>query len=530
MAITEAMIEQYQHPRIKMKVGSVTLYEDDIVSGSFSYKCGTSAGGAFAPGGCVIGACSFTVYNRDGSYTNIFADDTEIEVYIGYGASSKTATYDLLCTVYVADVTKRNYKIQVKAYDKLRNADKKKWSDFAFPMTVNQIISSAASQANINVAQLPTAGGSISVDLRDEDGNQPELSMTCRQAIAQALLISGNYGYMTANGNLYCGWYTSTPVTINPNRLMDYSISDAQDYTGVQVYGQTVTGSETRLYVLSSGQFMNEKNCAAIQSRLYDALVGVDVRTGSFTCICNPNIRPGQTITLTMPQAGSQITVTVPLMSMTVKGSCKATYSSETVSADEADDLRAKQDKIAEDVARGNYATKKYVDDAIKGGGGGGNGSETILISAVATYPFASNWKGAADGIICEAGAISQGHPYNIGIPLQSISVPSHDAVLALASANSKKIEDIYFPITLSVNGDEMYGQFQGTAYWDDKTSERVSAHAGNVIKIKRMIPATLSSYISSAKHYIGPFPMPYIESESRYKYLRRQGDHWGMV
>ena len=364
MAITDQMITTYQHPRIKLVVGNTTIYEDDLVSGSFSYRGGTTGGGEFAPGGCVISSASFTLYNRTGGYTNLISEGTEITIYIGYGASPATASYDMLCTVYAAKVIKRSYKINVQAYDKLRDADKKKWTTFSFPMTVNQIITAAATEAGITVSQLPSAGGSISVDLRDADGNQLNLSMTCRQAIAQALLISGNFGYMTPAGLLYCGWYSASyDKDIPQNWLFDYSMSDSQNYTGVQVYGQTPTGSTTRLYVLSSGKFITEDNCAAIQSRLYTALVGINVRTGTFTAVCNPNIHPGQIVQVVVPQAGSTLTFTVPITAVTVKGSLKATYTCETISADEADDLRSDGLVNKDDV-------EKAIEDATKGATG----------------------------------------------------------------------------------------------------------------------------------------------------------------
>ena len=360
--ITDQMIAQYQHPRIKLVIGGTTIYEDDIVSGSFSYRGGTTGGGAFAPGGCVISSASFSVYNRTGSYTNTFAEGTEVQIYIGYGATPSTATYDLLCTVYVADATKRNYKIAVSCYDKLRDADKEKWTTYSFPMTVREIIQSAATEAGITVNTLPpntvAGGGGISVDLRDDEGNQPDLSMTCRQAIAQALLISGHFGYMTTSGQLYCGWYgSSVDKTIQTSWIFDYNVSDAQDYTGVQVYGQTPSGTSTRLYVLSSGRFITEANCADIQARLYSALVtqGLSIRKGTFSMVCNPNVRPGQIVQVTVPMAGSNVTMTIPLTSVVIKGSLKATYSAEAVSADTQDDLRKAPD----------YATKEDVEKAM---------------------------------------------------------------------------------------------------------------------------------------------------------------------
>ena len=376
MAITEAMIRQYQHPRIKIVIGALTLYEDDMVSGSFAYKAGVSAGGAFAPGGCVISSCSFSVYNRDGSLSNTFTENAQVTVYIGYGATNASATYDKLCTVFVANVKKRNYRLTIQCFDKLRAADKHKWTAVTFPSTVNAIIQSAATQAGIQVNQYPTAGGGIQVDLRDSDGNQPTLDITCRQALSEALLISGNYGYLNADGQLVCGWYgNSADEVLDADFLFDFSYENEQTYTGVQVYGQTPTGSTTRLYVLSSATFLNDVNKVDVQSRLAAALMNKPIMTADVTAVCNPNIKQGMILQVPHPEAGVWQNDNVYIMDLSIAGGFLAKYSSETISADEADDLRKSEKKTTEDVAKGDYPTKEEmeeaIDEAIAGGGGG---------------------------------------------------------------------------------------------------------------------------------------------------------------
>lgn len=468
--ITRDLIKQYQHPRIKLEVGSVTIYETDISGNSFSYRSGTGSG-AFAPGGCVISSCNFTLNNRNGSYTNLFPDGTRIVVYIGYGPTAATATYDKLCTVYAYGATKRNTTIAVKCYDKLRAADKTTWKSFAFPMTVSQIISSAAADAGITVGTLPAAGGDISVDLRDEDGNQPDLNMTCRQAIAAALLISGNFGRMTADDTLYCGWYGSDAgISVSTSWLRDYSVTDSMAYTGVQVYGQAVTGSDTRLYKLSSGQFVTEANCAAIQARLYAALVGIPVCQADLRMICDPNITAGMIVELTYPQAGSVITSRIPITSVSIKGSMAADYSCDAITADEADDLRASSEKTTEDVASGEYATKDYVDNAIAGAGGGSGGSGDTMTVFVPKLDTTYS-SGVTIGILT-ANGFEQKTVTSGGISEQIITVPSLDAVQAYAKAAGKSLNSVYFDVELRA----AMGSYVGTAtlrarwYKDDYT------------------------------------------------------------
>lgn len=338
--IIPELIQKYHHPRFKILVGDLTIYDTEFVSNSFSYRTGTGSG-EFSPGGCVIASCSFALNNDDGRYNTTFDNNAPVMVYIGYGRTADTATYDILCCVFAAEIKKKKSIISVTCYDKLRQADKVKWTTYSFPMTVNQIITAAATQAGIGVQSLPPAGGDISVDLRDENGNQPDLNLTCRQALSSATLIAGCYGYVSYDSLFVCGWYNKlADTTVDANWMFDYEINDPLDYTGVQVFGQEVKGDATRLYKLSDGDFITEANCAAIQDRLYDALVGLPVRQATIKMVCNPNIRPGMSVMLAYNQGGQDIVATIPITSMTIKSGMSAEYVCETISPDEADDLR----------------------------------------------------------------------------------------------------------------------------------------------------------------------------------------------
>ena len=68
------------------------------------------------------------------------------------------------------------------------------------------------------------------------------------------------------------------------------------------------------------------------------------------------------------------------------------------ITADEADDLRAPEQGTVEDVANGDYATKDYVDEAIKnsqgGGGSGGDSAMTIIYVPLRTISYGDNTVG----------------------------------------------------------------------------------------------------------------------------------------
>lgn len=496
MAITRDMIKRYQHPRIKIIAGGAEIYEGDIKA--FSFRAGTGSG-AFAPGGCVIASCNFTVINPDGRYSGLFADGSEIKVYVGYGRTAATATYDLLCTVYAYGATSRMSSIAVKCYDGLRKADKTKWTAYTFPATAGQIIQSAAAEAGIAISSLPVKGSDIPVDLRDDEGNQPELSMTCRQAIAAALLISGTYGRMTADGRLHCGWYTDqSDVSVKTNWLLDYTVTDSQAYTGVQVYGQEITGTADRLYKVSSGQFVTEANCAAIQARLYDALVGLPVCQATVKMILDPTIPAGVMLAVTYPQAGSSVTARIPITSVSIHGGMSATYSCDAITADEADDLRAPEQGTVEDVAQGSYATKDYVDAAIKnssgGGSGGSNGFVTLFV------PEGSFSKDNSLFVMTESGIAKQ--MYTVAsIKQQAVTIPSRDEVARLAEIAGKRYHEIWFPVHLRAGVDNYSGYATIYCHYEDYSAD---TPGDRIMFGDGQITVCLSSRIISGQFSIG--------------------------
>lgn len=481
MAFTEATIKQYQHPRIKLVVGgtseivfpappTTTIYEPDIVSGSFSYKTGTSSGGAFGPGGCVTASISFAVRNKTGEYSDLFVEDTKVRVYFGYGATYDTAEYELIGYFYVTDVKKQNQKISVQAFDWLRKADKIKWTFYEFPMTVRDIIHTAASQAGIGYIVGPTDGGTISVDLRDSDGNQPTLNLTCRQAIAAALEISGNYAYVSISSNGYeqlnCGWYPRTAdATLTASWLRDYTIKDSRAYTGVQVFGQAISGTSERLFVMSSATFLTDANKADVQARLYDALVGLSVCEANISAVYNPNIRPGQVLSMTFPQAGSTRTITTPITSISIKGGMVATYSSEDINADEADDLR-------EDGK--DYATIDYVNSAVAGASNRdivsidvaqalfSNNDEYVLPSPleIALVHSSIFTNGTSSEFVKAYAGAGGTESFPISWGRQIIQVPTYQSCLADAQRLGKTIAKITFPVSIRL--------FSGASWWEE--------------------------------------------------------------
>jgi len=333
--ITDNLISTYEHPRIRLVIGSKTISEDYLAD--FSYRTGTSDGGAFSVGGCVVSSVNFVLRDYDNALSGVtLAEGTQVTVYVGYGTSDGTAKYDQLGIFYIASCPRTRRAISVQAYDKLRQGDKVKFSG-TFPMTVQQVITKAASDMGITVQTYPPAGGNIRVDIEET----PDI--TARQALQYALQCCGAYCRVRYDGKLVCGWYSfSSAKTVSYDDIFGESFSPAASYTGVQVDGSAIKGTTNYLYVLSGNPFITDTNRITIRDRLYTALVGKTFYSGSATILADPRIEPGDCLTLPFYEGDSTSakSILMPVTSIVIKGSMGEDISCESVTQDEAQDLR----------------------------------------------------------------------------------------------------------------------------------------------------------------------------------------------
>jgi hypothetical protein len=363
--ITTQTIENYKHPWIALDIGTNRIYADQIAPGSFVYRGG--CGGGFAPGGCETASCSFTLANFNGMNEGLpLGENQEIIVNVGYGDDPATAQYMKFATVYLASLARSRNVFNCICYDKLHEADKTTFTYTDLNSTVNGVIQAAAAAAGITIGQLPADGGSIPIVLTG-DGE-----MTCRQAIAYALEISGNFGYCNQDGELVCRWFDYNSVrTYTDYQAAEYS--EAIGYTGVQV-GDVTQGIDPNYYVVSGNPFVTEDNKAAIASRLYGILVGSVFKPGSVGVLADPRLDPGDCITVPyyMP-GGTTPTYIVPVASMTFKSSMVESISCSLATSDVIQDLRQTVSKKAENSVT-REEMEKYVDEH---GGGSGDYIET---------------------------------------------------------------------------------------------------------------------------------------------------------
>lgn len=165
---------------------------------------------------------------------------------------------------------------------------------------------------------------------------------------------------------------------------------------------------------------------------------------------------------MTFPQAGSTRTITTPITSISIKGGMVATYSSEDINADEADDLR-------EDGK--DYATKDYVNSAVAGA----SNRDIVSIDVGPFYPSAYSpfvitlvhssifTNGTSSEYVKEyPGEFSNSSDgtFDITWGRQIIQVRTYQSCLADAQRLGKTIDKITFPVSICL--------FSISSWWDE--------------------------------------------------------------
>lgn len=363
-AITTAQQAGQSIP-LKIVIGSSTFNNDGLVSGSFSYTAGVSQTGRFDVGGCVVSAASFTLVNRNGQAQSV-AEWQTVQIYVDL--NNTTA---LIATMYVYKIKKTAYGVKVECYDKLKKLDEGYVTLNAnTTYTTTQIINTALALGSISLESAPSTSVSVTI------GNTAK-KLTGRAALNYALQAIGKYGYITKSGTFRIGWYSSVNYTA-PNTFSSDFDYELNHYTGVQVDDYTVSGTTTKLYVVSGNSLVTDANQATITSNIYAAVVTNmgSFCSGNFTTLYDSRIELGDIITTPGGTIyGESSGRAFPVTAISWKGGIRVTYTANMTESDTPNDKRATQETYTSDTAQ-------EIIDQVEGGGGGGG---TAYVGNVAT-------------------------------------------------------------------------------------------------------------------------------------------------
>lgn len=354
--ITDTIIEECEHPQTRIMTGSGHIIEDKLASPPL-FQSGT-ASGRYEPGGCIASSMTVQIYDYNGEEAPYFTNGTELRLQVKYRTQSEWTT---IGAVNINDQSTDGKVITLTCYDRLKDGDKITYNG-QFPATIDQIIQTAAGQLNIQVSQLPPAGGSITIDPEQTP------SMTVRQALLYSAQAAGCFIRIDENGALSAGWYNLSDIRKTYEDAFGGEFAPTHIYTGVQVAGE-IQGSEGYVYTLDGNPFITENNAAQIRQRLYDALVGVPVPSVSISVLTDPRLQPGDTVQVPCFGGSGQVLVyTMPITSISFRGTMRETISCETATADQLQDKRTasaheQTERVLEDA-------KAYTDQQIAGMGG----------------------------------------------------------------------------------------------------------------------------------------------------------------
>ena len=267
---------------------TLTITNDDIWEGGFSFEEGTSDENSFSIGAAIIGKCTIILDNIDETYSAYNFFNAELDVYLNLVGLT---TPNLLLGHYTVDETTYNGSLITL------NALNNMWR-FDIPFSsINFTFDTGTIARDVINAMCQYAGIGIQLATQSFQGynfpvKKPEQDLTCREVLQHIAQATCNYCIINKYGNLELRWYNKSAIndTINYDggtyNTHTTPYSDGDDVEGGEWYwdGDTYVWTATDEY--DGGGFFDDTSTIGYITTNYSMEVGTDgiVVTGVKVC------------------------------------------------------------------------------------------------------------------------------------------------------------------------------------------------------------------------------------------------------
>jgi len=264
---------------IQHSAGTLTLSDEDIITGSLRLNESSQAGNDFTIGGVVASTLEFDIVNKTDSIhgtflvdsLNIIVDDMlrTVDWYDEYsGINFEGATiipqvglllsenpdvweYVPLGRFNIDEVIKSRNTIRIKAIDNMIELDKPySLSKLSYPASLYQIYMNICSVADVQPGTTSFINQDYIVDER------PEGDYTLRQILNYVAELSGNFARFNREGALELTWYTDSGLTLTAaNR---FNFSPREDLVQIRGISKTIVddNGEEVIYLAGSDEYV----------------------------------------------------------------------------------------------------------------------------------------------------------------------------------------------------------------------------------------------------------------------------------
>ena len=267
---------------------TLTITNDDIWEGGFSFEEGTSDENSFSIGAAIIGKCTIILDNIDETYSAYNFFNAELDVYLNLVGLT---TPNLLLGHYTVDETTYNGSLITL------NALNNMWR-FDIPFSsINFTFDTGTIARDVINAMCQYAGIGIQLATQSFQGynfpvKKPEQDLTCREVLQHIAQATCNYCIINKYGNLELRWNNKSAIndTINYDGVTYNThttpYSDGDDVEGGEWYwdGDTYVWTATDEY--DGGGFFDDTSTIGYITTNYSMEVGTDgiVVTGVKVC------------------------------------------------------------------------------------------------------------------------------------------------------------------------------------------------------------------------------------------------------
>ena len=224
-------------------------------------------------------------------------DGKEIEVQLGVVLADLTTEFYGIGKYTVEKSDRKDSKIYLDLVDRMYKADKQYISDLTYPATLKQILTSASTQAGLNLITTTFSNMDYIVNIEPvyED-------ISCRQVLAYVAELAGGYARINGSGSLIILNLGAVSVAgIIGDHYIDWKMSESApgviDKVIVKIGAEEASsGTGINIYTIVDNLFV--QNPADVVGNIYTVLSAVNYKAGEMNWIGDYSLEMGDKVTI----------------------------------------------------------------------------------------------------------------------------------------------------------------------------------------------------------------------------------------
>jgi len=270
------------------------LTESDIWEDSFAIETASSGTSSFDIGCAVIGKCTFTINNINGTYNNYDFFNATATVWLGIEGDkvNNVQQYYRMGFFTVDEPQKANGLISLTLLDNMWKFDVPfSGVNINYPTTALAVVQAICSYCGVSLAGTSSSFHGYNISITEAPSDNEIENMNCREVLQYMAMLGCNFCIINSSGTLDIKWY-DTSYTSATTDVFDYNQNTSFGQSDITITGAKFVIDKQEYTIGSSGYvlelenpFVNTSNVTSVLNSIWSTgyLKNFTLRTFNIT-------------------------------------------------------------------------------------------------------------------------------------------------------------------------------------------------------------------------------------------------------